>query len=117
MRGLILTAMMIWSFISVAGENMITLKQAQSLFSITVDANPTTGYSWSIKEMDKDNFRLLKKQYTAVNQGLIGSGGKTEFKFKVVNKAFKGKSQIVLVYSRPWDPKSGTSKIFTICRK
>ena len=72
------------------------------LFAIVLDANRTTGYSWSLTEdfFGQDIVGLVGHQYVRSNSGLIGAGGKECWVFEAVKP---GEITITLQYSRPWE--------------
>jgi inhibitor of cysteine peptidase len=87
-------------------------------FTITVPANPTTGFSWRVKEMNTELFEKISKKFQKKQTRLIGSGGHTEFTFKLKKLAdYPASSRIILYYSQPWEPKKGKIKIFTVTIK
>ncbi len=73
---------------------------------ISLDANATTGFSWTgADKADKDILKLERNDYlqNANPNGLVGVGGKTV----IVYRALKpGKAKIDLTYMQPWEPDS-----------
>jgi inhibitor of cysteine peptidase len=80
-------------------------------FSLTLAANPTTGYSWEA-DYDKDLLELVKDDYQAdqTTEGLVGSGGTQFYQFKALKA---GQTQILLTYLRPWETSSDDNKKVT----
>ena len=80
----------------------ITLRQGEML-SITLESNPTTGYSWQVIEIDN---AVLKPQgdpeyhQASGSESLVGAGGEETFRFETVNS---GKARLKLGYMRPWE--------------
>ena len=71
-----------------------------SSFTVTLDSNATTGYSWELKEIS--NPAVLEKtdnKYEAPTSGLMGAGGKEVWTFKVLKA---GTSTLTMEYSQPW---------------
>ena len=91
----------------------IELAPKQSSFTITLPANPTTGFSWTVKSYDKEYFKLAKKEYLPSEPKRIGSGGSSLFTFDV-QKVFDGKQAITLVYARPWEPQSASKQVVEV---
>jgi inhibitor of cysteine peptidase len=72
-------------------------------FSIVLNANPTTGYQWTLKEpLDATRVKLVHSQYQATVTPIhvVGSGGKETWTFKALHK---GNATITLQYHRPWE--------------
>ena len=74
-----------------AGEN----------FTITLESNPTTGYSWQLaKPLDEKIVQFVGSEYVPSRTDLVGAGGVEEWTFLALNK---GSAKIVLKYARPWE--------------
>ena len=85
-------------------------------FIIALDSNPTTGYSWQAS-YDESVLELVGKSYEMgeeAKQGVVGAGGVEYFQFKALKA---GKTEITLVYKRPWEDEPIDQKIFTIIIK
>ena len=85
-------------------------------FIIALDSNPTTGYSWQAS-YDESVLELVGKSYEMgeeAKQGVVGAGGVEYFQFKVLKA---GKTEITLVYKRPWEEESLYQKVFTVIIK
>ncbi len=68
---------------------------------ITLDGNPSTGYSWEAKDLDASMFELAGDPvFTSSNPDLVGSGGTITLTFKALKA---GTSTLALVYHRPWE--------------
>lgn len=79
-------------------------------FIIALGSNPTTGYGWQ-ESHDEAMLKLVEKTYEQGKQGLVGAGGIEFFQFKTLKK---GKTEITLVYKRPWEEETIDKKVFTI---
>jgi inhibitor of cysteine peptidase len=80
------------------------------IFTISLAANPTTGYDWAFSG-GGGVIQLLDKSYQADNTGVTGSGGTDCFRFKV---QAKGNATLVFDYERPWETTSVDQKIFSL---
>lgn len=72
-------------------------------FNIVLDANATTGYSWSLaKPLDKEVVTLVSNDYLIPHpdKNIVGQGGKSQWKFKAIGA---GKALITLEYKRSWE--------------
>jgi inhibitor of cysteine peptidase len=89
--------------------------EVDSVFSIALEGNPTTGYLWS-------DATELNTCLTQLNRGEefemdptskqpIGGGGTYTFKYKVKSD---GEANIRLIYSRPWETGQGPAKTFNM---
>jgi predicted secreted protein len=79
-------------------ENMIRAK-LNSPFNITLDSNPTTGYSWTV-DFDSRFLSQENESYRGSQPGLIGSGGQQLFTFTPIHV---GNTTVSAVYKRPWE--------------
>ena len=82
-------------------------------FVIALDSNPTTGYVWH-ESYDDSLLQLVGKSYEmgkAAEQGAVGAGGVEYFQFKALKT---GKTEITLVYKRPWEEESIDQKVFAV---
>ena len=71
-------------------------------FEITLDSNPSTGYSWRAKISDDSLLKELGKTYRTTMQAAQtpGAGGKDDFIFKALKN---GIVSVTMSYARPWD--------------
>ena len=82
--------------------------------TIVLEGNPTTGYQWQIGKIDGASVREEgKPEYVAKKRpaGMVGVGGTFVFRFKAVKP---GKSEIKLVYLRPWEKDTPPAKSFAV---
>ena len=79
----------------------------QPVFTIKLKSNPTTGYSWSLKNYDAKVIQSIKHVYQAPNHGLIGQSGFELWTFRVKPAGFNQAEKtttISMIYARPWQP-------------
>jgi len=70
-------------------------------FTIRLDSNPTTGYSWQLAEpYDENIIRLLEAEYTPSTTKRVGASGVENWTFLALKK---GAAKISLKYARPWE--------------
>ena len=76
---------------------------AGKTFTVTLDSNATTGFSWQLAGNSDDSVvELVNSEYqtSQATEGLMGAGGQEVWTFKALNK---GESTISMQYSRPWE--------------
>lgn len=66
--------------------------------SITLESNPTTGYSW-IFSIDENHIKLVSKDFL-LKSYVVGASGTEKFIFKAIKE---GETNIVMSYKRPWE--------------
>ena len=70
-------------------------------FTITLESNPTTGYQWTVLDVDE---KILSQvgdaEYQSKGTVMPGSGGEETFTFKALAS---GKTELLLGYERPWE--------------
>jgi len=80
----------------------ITL-QSGDVMTLSLESNPTTGYSWQVLEIDN---AVLSQDGEPEYKGasgserLVGAGGTETFRFK---SAGSGRATLKLGYMRPWE--------------
>ena len=74
--------------------------------NLSLDSNPTTGYSWMIKSLP-NSLILVDSSYTAHETGLIGSGGVHTYTFLGQRP---GNTTLELIYGQPWNELSWNQK-------
>jgi inhibitor of cysteine peptidase len=68
---------------------------------ITLDGNPSTGFTWEAKGLDTTTFEQVgNPTFNSSNPGLVGSGGTLTLTFKALKA---GTATLTLVYHRPWE--------------
>ena len=89
----------------------IELKKGQAL-AITLEANPTTGYTWDVVEpRDEQVLWQVGEIEFKPESDLIGAGGVQIIRFEVVNA---GRTALKLIYYRPWETDVEPLKTFAI---
>jgi inhibitor of cysteine peptidase len=87
-------------------------------FSIDLEANHTTGYSWQlVKPLDEKQVKLLTVEYKQSKPGLIGAGGHEVWSF---NAVMEGRTEIQMKYVRPWEtnvPPARSTNVLVIVKK
>ncbi|KTD16230.1 protease inhibitor I42 family protein [Legionella jordanis] len=114
----ILTAVLLWAGAAIcnATQSMIlNVNNTQNQFVVTLPANPTTGFQWTIENYDKSFLKLLTSRYIAPNTKLIGAGGQMLFTFQLkAGASYPQSSSMLFKYARPWETNTGTMKKVTI---
>ncbi|MCL2484723.1 MAG: protease inhibitor I42 family protein [Endomicrobia bacterium] len=67
---------------------------------ISLDGNPTTGYSWTYRQTNEGIVREVSSKYESEQSDLMGRGGTFIFVFKGINK---GETELIFEYLRPWE--------------
>lgn len=78
---------------------LVDLKAGET-FTVSLEGNPTTGYSWEVEGIDPAVIELSGEPDYKSDSSLVGSGGMFKFTFKAVAA---GASSLKLVYHRPWE--------------
>jgi inhibitor of cysteine peptidase len=92
---------------------IVELVPGESLV-LTLESNPTTGYSWQLVEVDE---AVLKPKGepefkpSSGSEGLVGAGGEEVFRF---DAAGSGRTTLSLAYARPWEKDTPPLKTYTI---
>ena len=76
----------------------IVLEPGES-FSVVLEGNVTTGYSWQVESVDSAVLTAAEPEYVTESD-LIGAGGEFTFAFTASGR---GETELLLVYLRPWE--------------
>ena len=73
-------------------------------FILKLKSNPTTGYSWYLREYDANLISPIKHAFQQPVKELIGASGFESWTFRVKPAGFTVPQQttIRMVYARPW---------------
>ncbi len=94
-----------------ASAASITLTEGQSQLQISLPANPTTGYRWTVISYDKSLFHLDTSKFLPPDSKLIGAGGTMVFNFTILKQErYPKSSTLCFSYARLWEHKSGSLK-------
>jgi len=94
------------------GDNgsQIKLNKGQMLV-ITFEANPTTGYTWEVAELNANVLRQVGEIEFHPESNKIGSGGVQTLRIEAVNV---GQTSLKLAYHRPWEKDVEPLKTFSL---
>ncbi|KTC78411.1 protease inhibitor I42 family protein [Legionella brunensis] len=99
------------TLIHAADTMTLNIDKNQTQFEVTLPANPTTGYQWTVESYDKSIIKLLSSRYVAPQTKLIGAGGQMQFTFQLLKgKSYPQNTTLQFKYARPWEPETGTMK-------
>ncbi len=100
-RCLILFLIPLLFLLSSCDRACVISARAGKEFTIRLDSNPTTGYSWQLAEpYDESIVRLLEAEYIPSTTKRVGAGGEEKWTFQALKK---GTAKISLKYARPWE--------------
>ena len=86
----------------------VALAKGETL-AVELAGNPTTGYEWTIAQLDAAFLRLVDSSYSA-DSSAIGSGGTFVFRFEALQS---GNTTLGLVYRRSWES-TAADQAFTL---
>jgi len=81
------------------------------LVVISLDANPSTGYTWEIKGLNQAVVQQVGEMEFKPSSELAGAPGTAIFRFKAVSP---GQTTLTLIYHRPWEQNVPPAKTFSI---
>ena len=91
-------------------EKMTELKiKPGENFTLSLDGNPTTGYTWE-PQFDTNYIKLNWKKFEPFSE-LVGGGGKEKFEFQAIKS---GETEIIFIYRRSWEKEAANKKIYKI---
>lgn len=85
-------------------------------FTLKLKSNPTTGFSWFLRDENTDFIVVQKHTFQKPDSKLAGAPGFELWTFKLKPSAFIVPRQLTLrlVYTRPWVNDNVTQDVFTI---
>jgi inhibitor of cysteine peptidase len=92
---------------------VVTVISSQPVFVVKLKSNPTTGYSWFLREYNSNLLEPLKHSFEAsTDKKLMGAPGFELWTFRVKNAGFVVPQQtsIRFIYSRPWEVEDASAK-------
>jgi len=94
----------------------ITVSKASDEFIISLESNPSTGYTWFLKDFKNNLIELKSHDYQPPKDTKVGAPGRDVWEFEMEDKAFVAPQMIDLtfVYTKPWDLKTQKQEVFTV---
>ena len=90
--------------------SQVELKAGQTLV-ISLEGNPTTGYTWEVAELDEQVLRQIGQAEFKPESDAIGAGGVQTLRFETVNS---GQTTLKLVYRRPREEDVEPAETFSV---
>ena len=116
MKAILSGFLLVCSLFAHAGNlTTMTVDSNRPTFVVTLPANPTTGYQWTVTNYDKKIFMMIGSKFLGSRTRLMGAGGQMTFTFaRVKGKSYPKSTQLLFTYARSWEPKSATLKKVTV---
>lgn len=85
-------------------------------FTIELQANPTTGYMWFLKDFNEDLLTIKAHEYRPPKVQRPGAPGTDVWTFAINKNAVHAPQMIDLrfIYTKPWDLEDQQVKVFTV---
>ena len=105
---LIFCQSLVWA--QAPGKLTVNVDPAINNFTVSLPANPTTGYEWQLKSYDQSFQLLAGSKYVAPKSKLMGAGGTMVFTFvQRKNSQWPTQTTMQFIYAQPWEPNQGTA--------
>lgn len=95
----------------------IIVERSKPTFSIILQSNPTTGYSWLLRSYDANLIApVSRKYYPSTDKKLVGAPGYEKWTFRVKSLGFivPQATSITLIYAHLWDGEAVQSINFRV---
>jgi inhibitor of cysteine peptidase len=91
----------------------IKLSKNAPEFTLELDSNRTTGYSWQLQNAFEQYFEVIDERYISPEPGLVGAPGKEIWTFKTKPSAFlEAKTlAIEMIYAQAWNIENPATKL------
>lgn len=108
--------LLIFSTIVFSAENMtINVDKNSKVFMVSLSANPSTGFEWTVYDYDKNILKLKDMSFKASQTSRVGAPGIMNFTFEIINTNNLPKhSEIFFNYSRAWEKNTSELQKVTI---
>lgn len=83
-------------------------KRNLSEFKISLEGNPTTGYTWEHNEVPEGIITIKEKTTYLGDSGVLGAPSRFDYTLKAKKD---GKTKLTFLYKRPWESKEPAEKI------
>ena len=103
-----------------SSKEPVVITQKQPVFTITLQSNPSTGFSWQLKSYDKNLISFVSHKYVPPhNTKLLGAPGYETFTFQAKAGDYRVNQvgHIVMMYARPWTKNGATKESFVVIVK
>ena len=96
--------------VSAAGENL-NIETNSDQFTVSLPANPTTGYRWYLNHFDNTIFKMIDSVYESPKTNRLGAGGTRVYTFQLKEgQCYPKTSKMIFQYARPWEKEKGSQK-------
>jgi predicted secreted protein len=104
------------SYVFTEQKQSIAISVSHPEFTIKLKSNPTTGYSWFLREYDSHLIAPVTHSFVKPTQKLMGAPGYEIWTFRVKAAGFSIPQQTAIrfVYARPWQSDDGTQLVFRV---
>jgi inhibitor of cysteine peptidase len=92
----------------------VVVTAQQPVFVIKLKSNPTTGYSWFLREYNDSGIQAVKHVFVApTDKKLVGEPGYELWTFRVKPAGFVVPQQMMVrfTYTRPWESNDNSTQI------
>jgi inhibitor of cysteine peptidase len=90
--------------------SQVELNAGQTLV-VSLEGNPTTGYTWEATELDEQVLRQVGETEFKPESDAIGAVGVQTLRFETVNT---DQATLNLIYHRPWETDEEPAKTFSV---
>jgi inhibitor of cysteine peptidase len=96
--------LLLWSLCLQASDTLtVNVDKKSSEFVVTLPANPTTGFQWTVKKYDQALLHLKSQHFVAPQTRLIGAGGHVCFTFeRMKGQSYPDTTKMTFDYARSW---------------
>ena len=81
------------------------------IFSVELEGNPSTGYTWEVAEMDTALLKQVGETEFETDNDLVGASGVLILRFEAIGT---GETPLNLIYHRPWEENIPPEETFEV---
>jgi inhibitor of cysteine peptidase len=92
------------------GEPELVETRSGETFTITLESNPATGYTWE-EEHDSSMLEVLRANDFRAGSDAVGAGGTEAFEFRALRP---GETEIRFQYKRAWEEEPAEERRYRV---
>jgi len=91
----------------------VTVNSHQPTFTVKLKSNPTTGYSWFLRDYNNNLMSPVKHVFQQPDSKLVGAGGFELWTFRMKPAGFVVPQQTMIrfIYARPWQGADNSTQV------
>lgn len=112
MKKILMLGLLLLVLVGCRTTTEVIILQPQETYTIELEENPSTGYSWHIYVCDLRVFEIVSNKFIAPESQLAGTPGKRQY---VIKAREGGRGIFEVIYIRSWEKNTKPAKTVRYC--